>query len=476
MDDSTNLQTTSVSDDAGFASAGEYSLAVPSNEPAAPAAPAPGTVDLEPAAPAADLQAIFSSIPADDTDLTQTDPHYQAMVAQRGNLRTLSAAYKELEPLRGYSELGPISTIQPKVELANKLYSPLLDAQNQPVLDPATRLPHVTTLPFIQYLDQKSPGMPEQLLADLLDFETADATGTQRKMSLQVLDYWDKRYPEWWKRRYGSQITPISSGVTEDELAEVPKQYHEGYRLIPPSIRHALSAYDEADRVRLLEDYQGKADEAKAKVAAGEAGKQREFEDARALQAHVFTKQREYLQTVRKERFTALSQALAKQFTFSEDATINTVMHGVLGAALANLTDPDVDFIGKEKILTPLGLSLDQKFAGALNAFYTGAANKVAYEIAGDEVQASTSEREASAAADQLSARLAVIALAIAAKMGSKQAEEALKLGASLGTQARPTSGNAAPPAPRVGSLPDNVRPGSPEALQEIARRSGFVV
>lgn len=472
---SDELQT-SVSAVEGSPAAGAFALDVPSNEPAAPVAPAPGTVDLEPAAPAADLQAIFSSIPADDTDLTETDPHYQAMVAQRGNLRTLSAAFKELEPLRGYSELGPISTIQPKVELANKLYSPLVDAQGQPVLDPATRLPHVTTLPFIEYLDEKSPGMPEQLLADLLDFETADAVGTRRKMSLQVLDYWDKRYPEWWKRRYGSQITPISTGITEDELADVPKQYHEGYRLIPPSIRHALAAYDDADRTRLLEDYQAKADSAKASIATAEADKQREFEDAQRLQVHVFTKQREYLQTIRQERFTALSQSLVKRFAFSDDAVINTVMHGVLGTALANLTDPDVDFIGKEKILAPLGLSLDQKFQSALNAFYVNAANKVAYEIAGDEVQASNSEREANAAADQLSARLAVIAIAIAAKMGSKQAEEAAKLSASLGNQARPTPGTSAPPIPKVGNLPDNMRPGSPEALSEIARRTGFVV
>lgn len=471
---SDELQT-SVSADEGSPAAGEFSLDVPSNEPAAPADA--GQVGLQPAEPAADLQSLISSIPADDADLKPTDPHYQAMVAQRVNLRTLSAAYKELEPLRGYSELGPVSTIQPKVELANKLYSPVVDAQGQPVIDPATRLPFITTVPFLQYLDQNSPGMPEQLLADALDFETADNTGTKRKMSLQVLDYWDKRYPDWWKRRYGSQITPVySSGITEDELTEIPKQYHEGYRLIPPSIRHALAAYDEADRTRLLEDYQAKADAAKAAVATAESDKQREFEDAQRLQAHVFEKQREYLQTIRKERFTALSQSLSKRFAFSDDASINTVMHGVLGAAIANLTDPDIDFIAKEQILAPLGVSLDQKFYSALNSFYVNAANKVAYEIAGDAVQSSTAEREANAAADQLSARLAVIALQIAAKMGSKQAQDAAKLGASIGTQARPTAGTQAPPAPQVGNLPDNMRPGTPEALAEIARRTGFVI
>ena len=471
---SEELQTTSVLPDAGSAGTGEYSLDVPSNEPAAPAIT--GTVDLAPADQSADLQAIITGIPADDTDLTPTDPHYQAMVAQRGNLRTLSAAFKELEPLRGYSELGPISTIQPKVELANKLYSPMVDAQGQPVLDPATRLPSVTTLPFVQYLDQNSSGMPEQLLADLLDFETVDGTGNRRKMSLQVLDYWDGRYPNWWKQRYGSQIAPsYSSGITDEELAEIPKQYHDGYRLIPPSIRHALSAYDEADRTRLLEDYKAKADQATANIATAEANKQREAEDAQRLQQHVFGKQREYLQTIRKERFSALSQSLSKRFAFSDDQGINTVMHGVLGTAVANLTDPDVDFIAKEQILAPLGISLDQKFYSALNSFYVNAANKVAYEIAGDTVQSATSEREANAAADQLSARLAVIALQIAAKMGSKQAEEAAKLGASLGTTSRPAAGTAAPPTPQVGQLPTGVRVGSVEALNEIARRTNFV-
>lgn len=469
---SDELQT-SVSAEGSAAAGAEYALDVPSNDSVAPADA--GQVALAPADNTADLQAILTGIPADDTDLNATDSHYQAMVAQRTNLRTLSAAYKELEPLRGYSELGPVSTIQPKVELANKLYSPLLDAQNRPVLDPATRLPHVTTVPFVKYLDQNSPGMPEQLLADLLDYETADATGAPRKMSLQVLDYWDTRYPNWWKQRYSAQMSPVYSGVTDDELAEVPKQYHEGYRLIPPSIRHALTAYDEADRTRLLEDYQAKADKAKADIASADASKQREFEDAQRLQQYVFGKQREYLQTIRQERFTALSQSLAKRFAFSDDQSINSVMHGVLGAALANITDPDVDFIGKEKILTPLGISLDQKFYSALNSFYTSAANKVAYEVAGDAVQSATAEREANAAADQLQARLGVIALAIAAKMGSKQAEEALKLGASLGSASRPAAGAAAPPTPQVGQLPTGVRVGSPEALAEIARRTGFV-
>lgn len=425
------------------------------------------------------FSAIIDAIPVDDADLTgqETQPHYQALTQMRGQLRTLGSTLKELLPLREYEALGPLPTIKPKVELANLLYSPLTDARGQAVIDPVTQTPYLTTRPAIEFLDANSPGMPEQLLADLLDFEvTVDDRGTRRPLKLQVLDYWDAKFPNWWRNRYGAQIAPVTGAVSPEELAEIPSEYHEAYRRIPPSIRHAWAAIDEADRTRMLADYKRDVDREARETADQAAAAEQEARDNYARQQFIAVKQREYLQTIRQERYATMSQTLEKQIAFSADPVVNSIHHGMLGATLANLTDPDVDFIGKQKVLEPLGIKLDQKFEAALNRFYTNAYAKVAYEVAGDAVQTSTAETETQAAADQLAAKLGIIALAIAEKVGAQRAKAAAAVNTALNsaTTVRPSPGTAAAPA-STGGLPAGVRPDSPEALREIASRTNFV-
>lgn len=480
MDDTS---TTDVATDTG--SAVEGALVASDASPGIVTEPNAGldlaTTALDTATDSADFDSIVSSIPANDADLEaqKGQQHYQALIDQRAQLRTLSKAVRDTAPLRELAKLGSPKAIQGKLQLANLLYSPMIDpATQQPRIDPTTQTPFVTTRPFIQYLDKNSPGMPEQLLADLLDYETSVNGAAPRKMSLQVLDYWDGKYPNWWKTHYGAQIAPVTGAVTPEELAEIPAQYHDAYRTIPPSIRHAWSAYDPADQTRMLEDYKGKADTAVRDAAATEAAKAKEAQDSQRLQAYVQQEQAKYFDTVRRDRFSAISQTLAKQLTFSEDAATNSVMHGAVGTILWNLIDPDGRFIAEQSILKPLGFKLDSSFDAALNRFNTNANAAVANAIAGDHIQASTCEAEAMDAADQLVAKLGIIGLEVAKRMGAKQAAAAATLGNALttATTTRPAitigASQAANPS---GILPAGMRPDSPEALRHIAGATRFV-
>ncbi len=479
------LQTSGASADTG--STAEGALAALDTTPSVDTEPTGlATADQQTAlAPvagqAADFDSIVASIPADDADLEaqRGQQHYQALVDQRGHLRTLSKAVRELTPLKELAKLGSPTALRGKLELANKLYSPMIDpTTRQPRIDPATQTPYITTRPFIEHLDQNSPGMPEQLLADLLDYQT-EVNGVPKKMSLQVLDYWDGKFPGWWKQRYGSQIAPITGAVTPEELAAFPSQYHEGIMLMPIGLRSSLSAYDDAEQVRILEDYKGKA-ETKAKEAADKtAATAKEATDAQRLQVYIQQEQSKYFDAVRRERFSAISQTLAKQLTFSEDAVTNSVMHGSVGTILWNLIDPDGRFIAEETILKPLGFKLDVSFNAALNRFNTNAANAVAYAISGDNIKAADCEAEAQDAADQLVAKLGIIGLEVARRMGAKQAAGAATLGKALDTAntVRPniTGGTSQPQGGASTILPTGMNPNSPEALQYIAEHTNFV-
>lgn len=477
MDDT--LQT-GASADAG--STAEGALAALDSSPAVSTEPTglePASTALASATGTADLDTLIAGIPADDSDLQSSigQQHVQNLIDQRSQLRTLSKAVRELTPLREFATLGSPKAVQSKLQLANLLYSPLLDAANQPRIDPTTQTPFVTTRPFVQYLDQNSPGMPEQLLADLLDYETA-VNGVQRKMSLQVLDYWDSKYPNWWKQRYGAQIAPLTGAVTPEELAAYPSEYHAGIMLMPSGLRQSLAAYEDGEKTRILEDYKGKADVAARDKTDAVTKTQREASEAQRLQGYIASEQAKYFDTVRRERFSAISQTLAKQLTFSEDAVTNSVMHGSVGTILWNLIDPDGRFIAEETILKPLGFKLDKSFDAALNRFNTNAAAAVANYIAGDAVQAQQAEAEATDAADQLVAKLGIIGLEVAKRMGAKQAAAATALGNALSTAitTRPTlTIGSSQPASATGFLPAGMNPNSPEALRWTAEHTGFV-
>lgn len=433
------------------------------------------------------IELALSSIPENDDDLkTVTDQsQLQTLTGQRNQLRVLGSAIRELQPLKVYQQYGDPKAVSSRLELAKLLYSPVFEADGKtPRRDPETKTPYVTTKPFVQHLDKVSPGMPEQLLVDLLAHETEnpallDTAGNPVREPLvnQVFRFYrlnPSRLEEY--VNIDALIARTSGEVTPEELAEIPADYHAAYRTIPASIRNAWKSLDPADQTRTLEDYKDKLDR---KARDVEDEKQREQLKAQRIANHqrqVAEATDKYLDTVRRDRTATMIQSLSQQVTFSADANVNKVMIGTLAASMAQLLDPAWRFVVVDHVLTPLGLKLDHTFDTALNTHDTAAADAVAFRLAGDEGQAIVKEQEAVNAANQLMAKLAIFSLKVAKAQGATVTEKAAAQASAL-TAATAARANVAPGAVSAqpnGVLPPGMVPGSREATDYISRQTGF--
>jgi hypothetical protein len=365
------------------------------------------------------------------------------------------------------------------MEIANLLYSPLLDPRTgRPVVDPNTGTEYISTVPLLQYLDEKSPGMPEQLMTDLLEFQPTDEQGRLTpKLSHQVLTYWGldpARIKDY--RNIDQLVASTGSAITAEELADIPPQFHQAYRNLLPSVRDAWPAYSEADQLMLLQREQRNIDRDARDTERDEQDKQMNAYQQQQYRALVHQEQRKYFDTVRRERFASIAEKLSTQITFSADPATNAVMHGAVGTVLANLIDPELRFVS-EGLLSALNVKLDHTFDEALNAFNTNAEKKVALEMAGDLVQAGQVGDRSNAAANLLTTKLGIIALKVARAMGGQQAAAAAASGQAIDNAAisRPTAGNGTSPnGQQTGILPPHIRPGTPEAARWIGQQTGF--
>ena len=434
----------------------------------------------QPAAAQTDpIATALSAIPANDDDLASvTDMQQrQLLTGLRGQLRVIGDAYRELEPLRVFEPFGDPKAVQTRLQIANLLYTPVKGPNGQPVRDPNTQTIRITTKPFVEHIDKVSPGLPEQLLVDLLALETENETGVKEPLLNQVFRFYKldiNRLPQY--QNIDAHIARSTGTITPEELAEIPSEYHAAYRTVPASIRAAWASLDPADQTRLLEDYKGKLDDAAYKEEQRTQALQRQEAERIAYANHVAAKQEEYLGTVRRERTDSLITHLSQQITFSTDPATNKVMIGTLAGSLAQLLDPDWRFVAEEQVLAPLGLKLDHTFDAALESFNTNAGNAVAARLAGDEGQAGPAFEEAVKAANQLMAKLAIFALAVAKRQGATVVERAAQQAGNLAAAAaaRPGMPNAQVAQTNGRLLPDNMRPGSDEAARFLAEQTGL--
>lgn len=443
---------------------------------------AQGALDQATGQPAATIDPVaqaLSAIPADDNDLAAiTDQqHLQALTGLRGQLRVVGNAYRELEPLRIYQEYGDPKIVANRLNIAKLLFTPVLGPDRKPVRDPNTQTIRITTKPFVEYLDRTRPGMPEQLLVDLLALETENEQGIKEPLVNQVFRFYRldfDRLPEY--QTIDTRIARSTGTITPEELAEIPSEFHAAYRTIPPSIRAAWASYEKADQDRMLADYKHALEATEREQRRAEEDQRRQEFERQQYAAFVDTKKEEYLNTVRRERTGSLITSLSQQVTFSTDPTTNKVMLGSLVGSLAQLFDPAWRFVVEEQVLAPMGLKIDHTFDEALSRFDDNAAESVAQELAGNPDGARDARDIAVSAANQMVAKIAIFALAIAKRQGAAVVEKAATLANNLAvaTAGRPgtVTGQVAPTNGRL--LPEGVRPGTDEAANALAYSTGL--
>lgn len=452
-----------------------------------------GQVATDQAAQPTELETLLGSIPESDDDLAslQATQALEIVKSQRGQLRTLGKTVKDLQPLTIYQEFGNPEAVKTRLNIARLLYSPQLGPDRKPIIDPLTKTSHVTTTPLIAYLEKNSPGIIEQLLVDLLAYP-AEVVGPNGQVHLDnsgnplrapmvdaVFAFYGidrRRLNEY--RQIDTLIAKNTGAVTPEELAEIPAEYHAAYRTIPPSVRAGWKALDEGDQTRLLEDYKSKLDDAARRVEDQKAAALAKRKEEQDYQLQVARAQDAYLDTVRRERTANLIQSLAKQVSFSTDANKNKVMLGALTATVAQLLDPAWRFLVEEEILAPLGIKLDSTFNTALDLFESAALESVALEQTGERDRAIDVRDKSEGAANQVMLKLWPVAIALAKAQGATVSAKAAAVDGALAAantgrqQVRTTTPSGNPNNPY---LPAGVRPGTREAVEYLARQSGYV-
>jgi hypothetical protein len=428
------------------------------------------------------LAQVLSAIPADDADLAtyQGQPIHQTLTSQRQQLRVLGDAVRTLQPLRSFEQFGDPAVVANRLKIAELLYSPAIDPRTRkPIIDPNTRATRLDPRPFVEHIDKVSPGLPEQLLVALLALETENEFDQPEPLVSQMFRFYKLNFGRLAEYQNIDALAVKATGtVTPEELAEIPSEYHAAYRAIPPSIRAAWKSLDEVDQTRLLEDYKGKLESAQREARLAEVEKNRQAQEQAAHAQHVADETEKYLDTVRRERTGSLIKSLSQQITYSTDAVANQIKIGSLAATMAQLLDRNWRFVVEENVLTPLGLKLDHTFDAALDAFEGKSADSVANRLAGDVGRAEDDRLASVGAANQLMAKIAIIALAVAKKEGAVVVEKAALQAAQLGaaTAARPTIGQDQPGNGNGFRLPAGMMPGSREAAEYTARQVNLFV
>lgn len=425
----------------------------------------------------ADLTTLLDAIPADDTDIAAqvNAPMYKDVVAQRTQLRTLASTVRELQPLTIYRDLGEPDYVRGRLEALDAMFSPVLDrTTNQPLRDPKTGTTYYTTRPFFEAQEKESDGFCMQAFADLGTMEFPNGTGVMESLYKQYLRYLNldpARILDY--QNIDKLLAETNAAVSLDELVNIPTDYHEAYRLIPASVRATWATIKEGDRALLLQEYKSKIDEKATKAVEAKERANRDAYELAQYHGRVAEARVKFFDTVRRERFTAISESLSKQVKFSDDPVRNAVLHGATIAVLANVLDPELRFVSENTTLKALNIKLPQDFLNQIKIFNAAANEYVALDMADEKGRAVGELEKANKAANRIMAKLAVIQLDVAKAMGGTVLEGVNKQNAATSTAAQgreSVTANAVTATTEGGGiLPPGMRPDSPEAAKFFA-------
>ena len=421
----------------------------------------------------------------------QRVPHAQAVLQLR---KALEARNSELAELRGKSltaepvlplieQAGGAEAAQAKLQTFDSLFSPVIDPNNgQPVRDPVTGLPVLDPTPFVERVESENPGLAERLTFAGLNCLVETGDGRKARVYqlpevqtpfLQALGLDPERLDDY--RNIDARSFAQDTGVTPEELTEIPEQFHETYKALPPGIRADLKVQDEATRQFNLEVYKERADRKAEETQRQQAEAQNRQQQEVQARQYVAKEQDSFVAQHLQESHAAIMDDLARQVTFSENAAENAAMHGVVGAFLVALRDPEAQFaIGKT--LEAHNLKVDPSFYEALADADKHLRDAKAYELFGQQGLKQQSLTAASNAKKLALAKASPIALRIAQALGGQKVKQATKQNGAIdgATRTRPVPGGEGGEE-ADGILPAGMLPTDPRAGVYIARRNGLL-
>lgn len=466
---------------------------------ASSAAPAPGSVSeaqssvpaqietqqtttvQTPAPPSVDD--ILSSLPENDDDLN--DPTVQGADIRRemrSQMRVLADSLKTLRPLEGYAPLAGKATpeiVQSRMEMFSGLFAPVLNPlTQQPERDPATGYELYTTKPFIEKANEMNPGLPEQLMADLSQFQVKNGRTGQEEALWQTfmrdaLGLDPGKLTDY--RNIDKLVAGSSAAITPEELNAIPEQYRDAYKNLPASVRDNLLGMDAEARDYFLAREQREFQRQQTEQQQAEVTKQQEAAKVAEIQQWLTTEQDKYIASRRQEGYAEIRNDLASQVTFSGDEKTNEIMLGIAALLPTALIDPDLGF-GTEPLLKALGVEL-KGFYDTANTVMSSLKAYKAHELGGMKLQAEQAMTAAYGPEAQMKAKLADIALKTAIALGAQRQTKATQqqklLATATGGRPTPTATGGMPDAQSL--LPAGVRGDSAEANRLLAKRAGLL-
>lgn len=376
-------------------------------------------------------------VPENDDDLKDqiNNPHVQSIVQLRQELRERNQrldGYKPLESWKPVAEtIGDPALAQSAHELVSAIHTP--DPNNPSGF---------TARPFLERMEQDSPGSVDQIFSDTLTLQIQDAQGRPSTVVRELVKSWGidpDRFDD-----YRNIDTLRASGiVTADDLDAIPEKFHAAFRALSTAQREDIlaqrptdangtkSAYPAAaldylqDKAEALEARQWREKDETAKRAAQEQAQAKfEADVTLAVDQDIVTE----IQAISD----SVHQNLTSQFTFSSDAAVNALEHTKILSVLGNLQSPYPVYRDLAvKALKAVGVE-PNGFEELANRLAERREAYVRFNAIGDKMQATRALSEATFAKQHILAKVNDYASRLAKASGERAAASASQQDATL--------------------------------------------
>ena len=338
-----------------------------------------------------------------------------------------------------------------------------------------------TARPFLERVDQERPGSANQIFHDLLTYEVPDEKGQVDTLVRHMyrshgLD--PDRIDD-----YRNIDTLRASGVVSaEDLRLIPAQYQDAFRSLSQDgqddILELLKARDTSPSYGLrAEEHLRNAQDA---LEARQWREQNENAQREAATRQHAELQQQVAEVVETDIFSevktihdSIYQNLSSQFTFSSDATQNTLEHSKIMATLATLQNPAYRFVA-ENALKSVGVTLNG-FDELANRWEVERSKFVAFKAAGQENTWDAREAlsKSTVAKQQILAKLNDYALKLAQASGERASGIATQKDGQLSAATSRYVPSGAGQVPQRGQNPFKNNPytiGTPEYSEFIRK------
>lgn len=380
-------------------------------------------------------------LPENDDDLKgqENNPHVQAIIQMRQELRARDQSLDSYKPLDAWKPvvetIGDPSLAQSHYELVSAIHTP--DSNNPSGF---------TSRPFLERLDQESQGSVQQIFADILSFPEPGPKGEPSTVVRELVRSWGLD-PDRVEEYRNIDTLRASGVVTAEQLGKIPDQFHEAFKALSREAQEDLLSLRETNPA-LAEEHLRNAHRAlaseKFQQQQREREQQAEQEKRQQFEQDLTQAVEEGITTEIKSISDSIHQNLSSQWKPSTDDAQNSLEYAKVLSTLATLQYPAYRFIA-EGALKAVGASMDG-FDEIANRWQEQYANHVTFTKMGDKLQAARALSGATLAKQQMVAKLNDYARRLAQVSGERLAgASAQTAGALAAASARfVPSGNGA--------------------------------